>query len=113
MKRVLTLAVASISMAGIAGAQSLPKYTVVDLGVLPNGGFSQAAAVSERRVVAGVATDKDSKQQAMLWWAMFKINIGRPGLNSGAFAVNNGGQVAVQAEVVMRTDFRILKVQLR
>jgi probable HAF family extracellular repeat protein len=86
-------------IAGIGGAQPLPKYTVVDLGVLANGGFSQASAVSDRRVVAGISADKDGTQQAMLWWAMFRMNIGMPGLNSGAFGVNNRGQAAVQAEV--------------
>jgi hypothetical protein len=66
---------------------------------LPGGAFSQATAVSDNRLVTGISADKDGTQHAMLWWAMFRINIGMPGLNSGAFAVNARGQAAVQAEV--------------
>jgi hypothetical protein len=99
MKPVLNLVAGSILMIGVAGAQSSPKYRVVDLGTLPGGAFSQATAVSDNRLVTGIAADKDGTQQAMLWWAMFHLNIGTRGLNSGAFAVNNLGQAAVQAEV--------------
>jgi len=98
MKRLVTFVAGNMLVVGIAAAQGTPKYTVVDLGTLPGGTFSQASAVSDRRLVAGIA-DKEGVQQAMLWWAMFHINIGTPGLNSGAFAVNNRGQAAVQAEV--------------
>jgi probable HAF family extracellular repeat protein len=99
MNLILTIAASSVLTAGIAAAESLPKYKVVDLGTLPGGAYSQAAAVSDRRLVAGVSADKDGTQQATFWWAMFHVNVGTPGLNSGAFAVNNRGQAAVQAEV--------------
>src|SRR5215469_18585748 len=99
MKRVVNFVAGSILMVGIAGAQGFPKYKVVDLGTLPGGAFSQATAVSDNRLVTGISADKDGTQQAILWWAMFHLNIGTRGLNSGAFAVNNLGQAAVQAEV--------------
>jgi probable HAF family extracellular repeat protein len=86
-------------MMGIAWAQGSPKYRVVDLGTLPGGAFSQATAVNDNRLVTGISADQDGTQQAILWWAMFHLDIGKPGLNSGAFAVNNRGQAAVQAEV--------------
>ena len=97
MKRVVNFVAGSIVMVGIAAAQSSPKYIVVDLGTLPGGAFSQATAVSDNRLVTGISADKDGTQQAILWWAMFRVNIGKPGLNSGAFAVNARGQAAVQA----------------
>jgi probable HAF family extracellular repeat protein len=99
MKRVVNFVAGSILITGIAGAQGSPKYSVVDLGTLPGGAFSQATAVNDNRLVTGISADKDGTQQAMLWWAMFRINIGTPGLNSGAFAVNSRGQAAVEAEV--------------
>ena len=99
IKRVVNFVAGSILMVGIAWAQGFPKYKVVDLGTLPGGAFSQATAVNDHRLVTGISADKDGTQQAMLWWAMFHLNIGTRGLNSGAFAVNNLGQAAVQAEV--------------
>ena len=99
MKRVVNFMAVSILMMGIAWAQGYPKYRVVDLGTLPGGAFSQATAVNDNRLVTGISADKDGTQQAMLWLGMFSMNIGKSGLNSGAFAVNSRGQASVQAEV--------------
>lgn len=101
MKRFATLLAGIILTTGVAGAQTLPRYTVVDLGTLPGGAFSQANGASDSRLVVGISSDNAGTQQAMVWSGMFRMNIGTPGLNSGAYAVNNRGQIAVQAEVAL------------
>jgi hypothetical protein len=63
MKRTLALAAGSILIAGIAGAEDLPKYGVVDLGTLPGGAFSQAASLNGRRMVAGISADKEGSSR--------------------------------------------------
>jgi probable HAF family extracellular repeat protein len=102
MRQFLTFAAGSLWLAGIAGAQSLPKYRVVDLGILPGGNFSQATGVNDGRLITGLAADKDGTQQAMFWAGMFRMNIGTKGLNSGVFGVNNQSQATVQAEVATK-----------
>jgi probable HAF family extracellular repeat protein len=94
MRNFLT-STAGILIAATCAAQSLPKYSVVDLG----GESTQATALSDSRRIAGISVDQDGTQQASLWWAMFHINLGTKGLNSGSYAINNQGQVAVQAEI--------------
>lgn len=98
MRQFLTFAASALWLAGTAGAQALPRYTVVDLGTLPGGNFSQATGLNDARLITGLASDKDGKQQAMFWSGPFQMNIGTPGLNSGAFGANNRGQGTVQAE---------------
>jgi len=98
MKRLLTF----VATVGLAAAQSTPKYRIVDLGTLPGGDFSQATWLNDLGLATGLAADKDGTQQAMFWLGMFRMNIGTPGLNSGAFFVNNLGQAVVQAEVASK-----------
>jgi len=94
MRNLLT-STAGMLIAATCAAQSLPKYSVVDLG----GQSTQATGLSDSRRITGISVDQDGTQQASLWWAMFHINLGTKGLNSGAYAINNQGQVAVQAEI--------------
>jgi probable HAF family extracellular repeat protein len=72
-----------------------PRYTVADLGSFtPN-------FVADNGVVAGLATAPDGTQHAVLWYQGRRVNIAKPGLggaNSGAFGVNEIGQVGGQAE---------------
>ena len=72
-----------------------PRYTVGDIGSLtPN-------VVADNSVLAGLATAPDGTQHAVLWYQGRRVNIARPGLggpNSGAFGLNQSGQVGGQAE---------------
>jgi len=82
-------------------AERPPHYAVTDLGTLPGGTFSQGTFVNNNGVVSGLATAPDGTQHAVLWQKGLITDIGTPGLggpNSGAFGVNERGQVEVQAE---------------
>src|SRR6185295_12922237 len=82
----------------VAIAQAQPRYTVVDLGTLPGGSFSQASVINNNRLAAGVSTVHDGTQHAILWGSGLKMDLGSPGLNSYAFGVNEKGQVNIQGE---------------
>src|ERR1700730_10738955 len=72
-----------------------PRYSVADLGSFtPN-------FVTDNGVIAGLATAPDGTQHAVVWYLGRRVNIAKPGLggpNSGAFGVNQNGQVDGQAE---------------
>jgi probable HAF family extracellular repeat protein len=99
MKTLLTLAAAGSLLAVIATAQP-PRYTLIDLSTPPGDSFGQAFGVNNNRVVTGLETGSDGIQHAVLWYMGLglKVNIGAPGLNSGAFGVNGLGEVEIQAE---------------
>ena len=99
MKTFLTLAAAGGLLAAIAAAQS-PRYTLIDLSTPPGDTFAQATGLNNNRLVTGLETGSDGIQHAVLWYMGLglKLNIGAPGLNSGAFGVNDLGEVEVQAE---------------
>ena len=100
MKTILTSITAGSLLAAVAMAQT-PRYTVTDLGTLPGGTFSQASVVNDNGLVTGLATGPDGAQHAVLWYKGHILDISRRGLggpNSGAFSVNESGQVSVQAE---------------
>src|SRR6266581_7657925 len=71
------------------------RYSVADLGSFtPN-------FVTDSGVIAGLATAPDGTQHAVLWYKGRGVDIAKPGLggpNSGAFGVNERGQVDGQAE---------------
>lgn len=76
------------------------RYSVIDLGPAGNP-FSQAAALDNFGLVAGVATAANGSQQAVVWLNGIMTDIGKPGLggpNSGAGGVNEFGQVLGVAE---------------
>jgi probable HAF family extracellular repeat protein len=78
-----------------------PRYTVIDLGVLPGGGFSQATWINSHGLITGISTTPDGTQHAVIWRDGTITDIAKSlpaGINSGAFSVNEIGQVAVQAE---------------
>lgn len=77
------------------------EYRVVDLGVLPGGNFSQAAALNNNGVIAGVATPADGTQHTVLWFEDWILDLGANllgGPNSGAFGINGRGQILGQGE---------------
>ena len=95
MKTILTWIAASGLFAAPGVAQ--PRYSVIDLSTL-GGTFSQATFVNNNRLAVGLSTVRDGTQHAALWALGFKMDIGTPGLNSGAFGANERGQIEVQSE---------------
>jgi probable HAF family extracellular repeat protein len=88
-------------LAALAASAQSQRYTVSDLGTLPGGSFSQATFVNSWGLVTGIATLPDGTQHAVVWYYGSIFDITRhslSGINSGAFATNDWGQVLVQAE---------------
>jgi len=96
MKSLITSMMAGGLLAALAMGQ--PRYAITDLGTLPGGKFSQAAALNDNRLAAGIVSAASGTQYAALWGGPFRINLGTTGLNSGAFGVNNPGQASIQTE---------------
>jgi probable HAF family extracellular repeat protein len=95
---VLTLATRPAAQEQSATEHEKPRplrYSVADLGSFtPN-------FVTDSGVIAGLATAPDETQHAVLWYRGRGVDIARPGLggpNSGAFGINDRGQVDGQAE---------------
>src|SRR5438270_8841963 len=96
MKSLIILIMAASLPAVLAIGQ--PRYAITDLRTLPGGNFSQATALNDNRLAAGIDSDASGTQYAALWAAPFRFNLGTPGLNGGAFGVNNSGQVSIPTE---------------
>jgi probable HAF family extracellular repeat protein len=82
-----------------------PRYSVTDLGTLPGGTFSQATFLNNNGLVTGISTTADGTQHAVLWQKGSIVDIAKhlpAGINSGAFAVNESGQVLIQAETTTK-----------
>ena len=78
-----------------------PRYTLLDLGTLQDGAFSQGTSLTDWGMVGGLSTVADGTQHATLWFKDFTLDIGNPGLggpNSGVFGLNDWGQASGQAE---------------
>jgi probable HAF family extracellular repeat protein len=83
----------------------LPRYTVADLGTLPGGTFSQATFLNNNGLVTGLSTTADGTQHAVLWVKGSITDLAKnapAGTNSGAFAVNEWGQVLGQTETTTK-----------
>jgi probable HAF family extracellular repeat protein len=99
--RSLTSTGVLVLLAAFAASAQSQLYTVSDLGTLPGGSSSQATFVNGRGLVTGIATSPDGVQHAVVWYHGSILDIARDspsGMNSGAFAANDWGQVLVQAE---------------
>lgn len=77
-------------------------YTITDLGPLPGGAFSHAAAISENSLIAGKASPADGSYHATLWrrdqGLLNDVSVpGLGGLNGQAFGVNESGQSSGEA----------------
>jgi probable HAF family extracellular repeat protein len=86
------------SLAGSAQGHT-PRYSITDLGT--GSPFSQAAAISDNGLIAGVATLPNGAQHAVIWLGQHRLDIAGAGLggpNSAAFGINETGQVDGQAE---------------
>jgi probable HAF family extracellular repeat protein len=94
--RALVAASALLAVPCVATAQPL-RYTLIDLG---GGTYGAAYGLNNYGVVAGEETQPDGTYHAVLWYMALglKVDFGTPGLNSGAFGVNDLGQVEIVAE---------------
>jgi probable HAF family extracellular repeat protein len=107
MKTILTSLAAGTLLAALAPAQP-PRYTVTDLGAVGST-LGQPFFVTNNGLVSGAAPATDTSVHAVLWYQGVKTDIGTPGLggpdgaafvdhNSSAFAVNERGQAAGEAD---------------
>ena len=100
MKRcavVLTLAL--VFSIVVAGRQREPQYSIVDLGVLPGGGFSEALNVNDRGQILGWGSTSTGEMHAILWQNGQPIDLGTlGGTMSRAWGINNRGQVVGESE---------------
>ena len=95
------LALLAMPVGLAAQAPTLVRYTVTDLGTLPEGPFSLAISVSDHDLVVGASGLADGTQHAVVWDRGSIMDIGSPGLggpNSEAYGVNERGQAAGGAE---------------
>jgi len=100
MKRILTGIVAATLLAAVVDAQS-SRYLLQDLGTLPGAAFSQASDMNDWGVVAGISATPEGIQHSVLWVAGRPVDIAsrrHEGLNSGAFGINEWGQISLQVE---------------
>jgi uncharacterized membrane protein len=101
-KALLTLAATTAmtsAFAGHAQPPQPPQYKLTDLG--PSGNpFSQAAAIADNGLVAGVDTGPHGTSHSILWYKgrPIDINASLGGPNNGAGGVNLLDQVLGQAE---------------
>jgi probable HAF family extracellular repeat protein len=74
--------------------------SVVDLGTLPGGDFSSAAAINNLGLIAGRGTDASGQVRAVLWLYGTIINLGTlPGhIHSEAYGINDWGVVVGESE---------------
>ena len=83
-----------MAASALLAAPFAQRYTLIDLG---GGTFGAAYGLNNYGVVAGEETLPDGTYQAVLWYMGLglKVHVGTPGLNSGAFGVNDLGQVEI------------------
>jgi probable HAF family extracellular repeat protein len=86
-------------MTSTAGAADLPRYTLTDLGTL-GGSFSVPRDINNNGRVVGVSERADGTQRAFLYAGGIMSELGPTfgGPNSDAYAINDAGQVAGEAD---------------
>jgi probable HAF family extracellular repeat protein len=99
MKRcALVLTLAMVFSAALAGRPQ-PQYSIVDLGVLPGGGFSEALNVNDRGQIVGWGGTATGEMHAILWENGQPIDLGTlGGAMSRAWGINNRGQIVGESE---------------
>ena len=78
---------------------STAAVLIVDLGVLPGGGFSEALNVNDRGQIVGWGGTATGEMHAILWENGQPIDLGTlGGATSRAWAINDRGQVVGESE---------------
>jgi probable HAF family extracellular repeat protein len=99
MKPIWTSIFAGALLASVAAAQSR-RYDIIDLGLV-GASPGQPFVIANNGLIAGTVTVSDGTEHATLWYRGWKADFGKPGLggaNNVAFAVNDRGQAAGEAE---------------
>lgn len=80
---------------------------MMDLGVLPNSEFSRAEDLNERGIAVGWSGGGSFAQEATLWEEGQVVDLGTLGHESGAFAINDHGEI-VGASIQDRSGLAVL-----
>lgn len=98
--RATTILLSLLAMPVAAQEDSqFPRYTVLDLGTLPGGNFSQPFAINLNNVVAGSSNLSNNDQHSVLWSKGRVTDLGTlGGSNSIAFGMNDTESVVGEAE---------------
>ena len=98
--RATTISLSLLAMPVAAQEDSqFPRYTVLDLGTLPGGNFSQPFAINLNNVVAGSSNLSNNDQHSVLWSKGRMTDLGTlGGSNSIAFGMNDTESVVGEAE---------------
>ncbi len=100
MKRsALVLTLALLCSIALDGRPRPPQYSIVDLGTLPGGGFSNALNVNDRGQIVGLSGAADGTMHAVLWDNGVVIDLGTlGGTSSAAWDINNRGQIVGESD---------------
>jgi len=100
MKRsLLALGLALFSGVVLAGRPTTIQYSIVDLGLLPGGGFSEALNVNDRGQIVGWGSTSTGESHAVLWQDGKAIDLGTlGGTSSRAWGINNSGQIVGESD---------------
>jgi probable HAF family extracellular repeat protein len=94
MKTLLTSIAAGSLLAALVQAQTQPRFTITDLGVV--GPAGQPYIVANQGLIGGSSTFPDNALHAVVWYAGEQVDISTPGLkgiNSQAMGINQSGQI--------------------
>lgn len=86
----------------LSGSAGSVRYTLTDLGTLPGGFFSTAAASSITGMVIGGSNASDGLEHAVVWSRGRAIDIGSKGVNSDAYGVSVFGEVSGLTEIATK-----------
>src|SRR5579863_1319629 len=93
--RATTILLSLLAMPVAAQENSqFPRYTVVDLGTLSGGNFSQPFGINSSNVIAGSSNLSNNDQHSVLWSKGQMTDLGTlGGSNSIAFGISNSESV--------------------
>ncbi|MBT2209526.1 hypothetical protein [Actinomadura sp. NEAU-AAG7] len=101
------VAVATATIEPPANAAPLPKWAIVNLGVLPGGNTSRATAVNDQGVIAGYSNTAKGTYHAVRWnptGGITDLGLLPGGTYSYAHGINNRGEIVGYANTANGTD---------